>query len=110
MKINAGRTIKVMKKNLQLTNHEVFQRATNFVNINALINRGLKLKKETLTKNDNKENTTIFDEEKNKKNLENFDINFKTIQFNKKKKNNLFNKKYYLGLKKISLEPFYNVI
>ena len=109
MKINAGRTIKVMKKNLQLANHEVFQRATNFVNINALINRGLKLKKETLTKNDNKENTTIFDEEKNKKNIENFDLNFKTIQFNKKKKNNLFNKKYYLGLKKISLEPFYNV-
>ena len=37
MKIKADRTIKVMRRNLRLTNHDVFLRATNLVNINTLI-------------------------------------------------------------------------
>lgn len=106
MKVNTDRNIKIMKRNLKLTNHEVFQRATNLVNINTLINRGLKLQKESLTKIENKENSLSFDklqsEEKVKINKINFDL--KTL--NKTTKNNSFSNKYNLGLKKISLKSF----
>ena len=113
MKIKTDKTIKVMKSNIRLTNHEVFMRATNLININTLINRGLKLKKKTLTKNNNKENNTNYlretSEEKNKKIEYELDFDQTTSKSNKKKMNKSFSEKYFLGLKKISLKPFYNI-
>ena len=116
MKINADRTIKRMKKNLRLTNHEAFLRATYVVNINTLINRGLKLKKEeSLTKINKKENSDMDidkfkEEEKIEKNKDNSDLELKHSKSNTNIINNsLNNKKYFLGLRKISLKPFYNI-
>ena len=113
MKIKADRTIKVMRRNLRLTNHDVFLRATNLVNINTLINRGLKLKKESLKKKENKKNNTIIEqelnEEQNKKNEDYIDSNLKNKQYNKKKIDNSLSEKKNLGLEKISLKPFYNI-
>ena len=113
MKIKADRTIKVMRRNLRLTNHDVFLRATNLVNINTLINRGLKLKKESLKKKENKKNNTIIEqelnEEQNKKNEDYIDSNSKNKQYNKRKIDNSLSEKKNLGLEKISLKPFYNI-
>lgn len=113
MKIKADRTIKVMRRNLRLTNHDVFLRATNLVNINTLINRGLKLKKESLKKKENKKNNTNIEqelfEEQNKKNEDYIDSNSKNKQYNKRKIDNSLSEKKNLGLEKISLKPFYNI-
>ena len=113
MKIKADRTIKVMRRNLRLTNHDVFLRATNLVNINTLINRGLKLKKESLKKKENKKNNTNSEqelfEEQNKKNEDYIDSNSKNKQYNKRKIDNSLSEKKNLGLEKISLKPFYNI-
>lgn len=113
MKIKADRTIKVMRRNLRLTNHDVFLRATNLVNINTLINRGLKLKKESLKKKENKKNITNSEqelfEEQNKKNEDYIDSNSKNKQYNKRKIDNSLSEKKNLGLEKISLKPFYNI-
>jgi hypothetical protein len=113
MKIKADRTIKVMRRNLRLTNHDVFLRATNLVNINTLINRGLKLKKESLKKKENKKNNTNIEqelsEEQNKKNEDYIDSNSKNQQYNKRKIDNSLSEKKNLGLEKISLKPFYNI-
>ena len=113
MKIKADRTIKVMRRNLRLTNHDVFLRATNLVNINTLINRGLKLKKESLKKKENKKNNTNIEqelfEEQNKKNEDYIDSNSKNKQYNKRKTDNSLSEKKNLGLEKISLKPFYNI-
>ena len=113
MKIKADRTIKVMRRNLRLTNHDVFLRATNLVNINTLINRGLKLKKESLKKKENKKNDTNIEqelfEEQNKKNEDYIDSNSKNKQYNKRKIDNSLSEKKNLGLEKISLKPFYNI-
>jgi hypothetical protein len=113
MKIKLDRTIKVMRRNLRLTNHDVFLRATNLVNINTLINRGLKLKKESLKKKENKKNNTNIEqelfEEQNKKNEDYIDSNSKNKQYNKRKIDNSLSEKKNLGLEKISLKPFYNI-
>ena len=113
MKIKADRTIKVMRRNLRLTNHDVFLRATNLVNINTLINRGLKIKKESLKKKENKKNNTNIEqelfEEQNKKNEDYIDSNSKNKQYNKRKIDNSLSEKKNLGLEKISLKPFYNI-
>ena len=113
MKIKADRTIKVMRRNLRITNHDVFLRATNLVNINTLINRGLKLKKESLKKKENKKNNTNSEqelfEEQNKKNEDYIDSNSKNKQYNKRKIDNSLSEKKNLGLEKISLKPFYNI-
>ena len=113
MKIKADRTIKVMRRNLRLTNHDVFLRATNLVNINTLINRGLKLKKESLKKKENKKNNTNIEqelfEEQNKKNEDYIDSNSKNKQYNIRKIDNSLSEKKNLGLEKISLKPFYNI-
>ena len=113
MKIKADRTIKVMRRNLRLTNHDVFLRATNLVNINTLINRGLKLKKESLKKKENKKNNTNSEqelfEEQNKKNEDYIDSNSKNKQYNIRKIDNSLSEKKNLGLEKISLKPFYNI-
>ena len=113
MKIKADRTIKVMRRNLRLTNHDVFLRATNLVNINTLIKRGLKLKKESLKKKENKKNNTNSEqelfEEQNKKNEDYIDSNSKNKQYNKRKIDNSLSEKKNLGLEKISLKPFYNI-
>ena len=113
MKIKADRTIKVMRRNLRLTNHDVFLRATNLVNINTLINRGLRLKKESLKKKENKKNNTNIEqelfEEQNKKNEDYIDSNSKNKQYNKRKIDNSLSEKKNLGLEKISLKPFYNI-
>ena len=114
MKINAERTIRVMKKNLRLLDHEVFLRVTNVTDINTLIKRGSKLKKENSKKNGNQINAEpLFKkqtEERNKKTQDNSGIRYKTIQFNEKEINNSSNKKkYYLGLQKIPIKPFYAI-
>ena len=113
MKIKADRTIKVMRRNLRITNHDVFLRATNLVNINTLINRGLKLKKESLKKKENKKNNANSEqelfEEQNKKNEDYIDSNSKNKQYNKRKIDNSLSEKKNLGLEKISLKPFYNI-
>ena len=115
MKINADRTIKKMKNNLRLTNHEAFLRATNVININTLINRGLKLKKESLAKINNKRNSEMDidkynDEEKTQKIEE---ISERELKHSKSNSNlinsSINNKKYFLGLRKISLRPFYTI-
>ena len=113
MKIKTDKTIKIMKRNLRLTNHDVFLRATKLININTLINRGLKLKKESLAKNENRKNNTNIEQEqsdeKNKKNEDYIELNIKNSKYNKKKMNNSFSEKKILGLEKISLKPFYNI-
>ena len=43
MRIKEDRTIKIMRKNLSLTNREVFLQSTKVLDINTLIKKGLKL-------------------------------------------------------------------
>ena len=99
MKIKTDKTIKIMKRNLRLTNHDVFLRATKLININTLINRGLKLKKESLAKIENRKNNTNIEQEqsdeKNKKNEDYIELNIKNSKYNKKKMNNSFSEKKY---------------
>ena len=113
MKLNADNTIKIMRNNLRLTNREVFLRATNLININTLINRGLKLKKKSLTKTETKENTANIDksqnEEKNKKSKLELELDCQTAKNQKLKKNNSLTNINYLGLKKIPIKSFYNI-
>ena len=124
MKMKAEKTIEVMKKNLSLTNREVSLRKKNILNINTFINRGLRLKKNKLKNifqekdnSDNNNNDKAKSEEKNI--TKNSDIKLLSSSDEKKETkslenenndSNLYNnKKYYLGLQKIPLKPFYTI-
>lgn len=137
MKIKADKTIEVMKRNLSLTNHEVLLRKRNILNINTFINRGLKLKKSDsknffkenkISNHNSNNNTTTQTEKTNKIIRRNSDLKLESSLNeiketkeaketkesnsidNQKRFSNIFNsKKYYLGLQKISLKPFYTI-
>ena len=125
MKMKADKTIEVMKKNLSLTNREISLRKKNILNINTFINRGIKLKKNRLKnfvqeqENSTTNNNNIDKAQSEEKNItKNSDIKLlsspneknkaKSIE-NQNRNNNLYNKKYYLGLQKIPLRPFFTI-
>ena len=124
MKMKAEKTIEVMKKNLSLTNREVSFRKKNILNINTFIHRGLKLKKNKLKnilqEKDNSDNNNKDKAKSEEKNItKNSDIKILSSLDEKKETkslenedndSNLYNnKKYYLGLQKIPLKPFYTM-
>ena len=126
MKIKTDKEIKVMRKNLSLTNHEVFIGATKLINLNSLIRRGMELKRRSLIKKkneekllnmENKQNKQNEDEnsEENKTKKENLDIELETASDAKKSKSkeqtiNISNSnKNYIKLTKLSLKPFYKI-
>ena len=114
MRIKEDRTIRVMRKNLSITNHEVFLRATKVLNINTLISKGLKLKQKSLTKIENKEKTLNTEKEKTDENLtkkENTqDLDLKTLKpKNDKNENKNIIKRNYLRLSKLPTKPFYKM-
>ena len=68
MKIKTDKEIKVMRKNLSLTNHEVFIGATKLINLNSLIRRGMELKRRSLIKKKNEEKLLNMENKQNKQN------------------------------------------
>ena len=124
MKLKADKTIEIMKKNLSLTNREILFQKKYILNINTFINRGIKLKKNR-SKN-------FFQEQENlttKNNIDKAQSEEKTITKNsyiklisvpnnknitksienQNRNYNFYNKKYYLGLQKIPLRPFFTI-
>ena len=114
MRIKEDRIIRVMRKNLSLTNHEIFLRATKVLNINTLISKDLKLKKESLTKIENKEKTLNTEKEKidenveKKENTQDLDTKALKPKDDKKEKKNII-KRNYLRLSKLPTKPFYKI-
>ena len=125
MKLKADKTIEIMKKNLSLTNREILYQKKNILNINTFINRGIKLKKNKLKfffqeqENSTTNNNNIDKAQSEEKNItKNSDIKSLSISNDKNKEksienqnsyNNFYNKKYYLGLQKIPLRPFFSI-
>lgn len=128
MKIRADKTINVMRKNLKLTNQEIFNRATNLINFYSPIKKKDKNKKINSDEEKEEKNNTNIHNKSNKSDKENKENNknnkiiidiepeLKTESIsnkNKSKKNGIAhshsNIKKYLGLSKISLKPFYKV-
>ena len=113
-----------MKKNLSLTNREILFQKKYILNINTFINRGIKLKKnrsknffqeqeilttknnidkaqseeKTITKNSYIKLISVPNDKNITKSIENQNRNY-----------NFYNKKYYLGLQKIPLRPFFTI-
>ena len=124
MKLKADKTIEIMKKNLSLTNREILFQKKNILNINTFINRGIKLKKNKLKfffqeQENSTTNNNIDKAQSEEKNItKNSDIKSLSISNDKNKEksienqnsyNNFYNKKYYLGLQKIPLRPFFSI-
>ena len=114
MRIKEDRTIKIMRKNLSLTNREVFLQSTKVLDINTLIKKGLKLKKESLMKTEIKENTLNTEKEKTdenvikKENTQDLDIRPSKPKNNKSEEKNIIKRKY-LRLSKLPSKPFYKM-